>query len=85
MSIAVRSLQDAQAVVMEGVTGLVSLDPEAASQGALMANRAFASGTVEQVLKSHGVWRTVVSARGERIEISIARRSWWRRAVRASG
>ncbi|MEU3599785.1 hypothetical protein ABZ714_13815 [Streptomyces sp. NPDC006798] len=75
------SFAGAQAVVMEGVTGLVALDPEAASQGALMANRAFAAGTVAQVLKRHGVWRTVVTAGGEQIEISIAKRSWWRRGA----
>ncbi|MFE0424938.1 hypothetical protein [Streptomyces sp. NPDC058953] len=75
-----RSLQDAQAIVMEGVTGLVSLDPEAASQGALMANRAFSARTVEQVIKAHRSWRTVVTVRGEQVEISITRHRWWRRA-----
>ncbi|MFJ9031424.1 hypothetical protein ACIRQP_23415 [Streptomyces sp. NPDC102274] len=75
-----RSLQEAQALVMEHITDLVARDPEAASQGAMMANRAFSVGTVAQALDTHGSWQTVVSVQGEQVKISITKRRWWSRS-----
>lgn len=39
-----KTLREAKAVVMEAVTDFLGSDPEGASQGALMANRAFSRG-----------------------------------------
>jgi hypothetical protein len=73
----VRSLQAAQTAVMEGVTDLVARDPEGASEGAIMANQAFAAGTVSHVLETHGRWQTVITVHGERITVAIRKRRWW--------
>ncbi|MBC3982083.1 hypothetical protein H8N01_05785 [Streptomyces sp. AC536] len=77
-SVRARSLQEAQGIVMEYVTDLLARDPEAASQGALMANKAFSAGTVDQALNSQGSWQTVITVQGEQVNISIAKRRWWR-------
>ncbi|MFI6288431.1 hypothetical protein ACIBCM_27415 [Streptomyces sp. NPDC051018] len=75
----VHSLPDAQLAVMEYITDLVARAPEAASQGALMANKAFSAGTVERALNTHGSWHTVITVHGEQVKIAIAKRRWWQR------
>ncbi|MEU5614210.1 hypothetical protein AB0H03_36840 [Streptomyces sparsogenes] len=77
-SVKARSIQEAQGVVMERITDLLALDPEAASQGALMANRAFSVGTVDHAIDAHGRWQTVITVQGEQVKVSIIKRRWWR-------
>jgi hypothetical protein len=77
-SVRARSLLDAQTVVMEHITDLLARDPEAASQGALMANKAFSAGTVAHALDTHGSWQTVITVQGDQVKVSITKRRWWR-------
>ncbi|MEU9791924.1 hypothetical protein AB0E27_15095 [Streptomyces sparsogenes] len=76
-SVKARSIQEAQRIVMEGITELLALDPEGAAQGALMANKAFSVGTVDHAVDTHGSWQTVITVQGEQVKISITKRRWW--------
>lgn len=78
-SMRVRSVQEAQAAVMEHITELLARDPDAVSQGALMANEAFSAGTVDHALDIHGRWQTVITVHGKQVKVSVTRRRWWRR------
>ncbi|MBB0244570.1 hypothetical protein FNQ90_10760 [Streptomyces alkaliphilus] len=72
-----RTLQEAQFAVMEALTDLLARDPEAASQGVLMAKRAFSEGTVRHALQSTRMWQTVVVVLGEPVPIRIRKTRWW--------
>ncbi|WP_103502009.1 MULTISPECIES: hypothetical protein [unclassified Streptomyces] len=79
VTVRARTLRDAQAVVMESITGLLASDPEGAAQGALMAKRAFAEGTVEHTVTTRGSWETVVTVQGRPVRLTILKAPWWRR------
>lgn len=64
-------------VVMEHLTELLARDPESASQGVTMANKAFSAGTVAHTLENQGTWQTVISIQDEQVKVSIAKRRWW--------
>ena len=53
-------------------------DPESASQGVMMAKKAFSAGTVAHVLETQGTWHTVLTVQDEQVQVSITRRPWWR-------
>lgn len=73
-TVRVKTLREVQSVVMERLTSLLAQDPEAAAEGAMMANRAFSVGTVEHALDTHGSWRTSVSVCGESVPVVVVKR-----------
>lgn len=84
-TVRVRTLQDVQSVVMERLTSLLARDPEAAAEGAMMANRAFSAGTVQHALDTYGSWRTRVTVCGESVPVVVVKRRLlrWRRSTGA--
>lgn len=77
-TVRVKSLQEVQFAVMEALTSLLAQDPEGASEGTMMVNRAFTVGTVQHALDAHGRWRTTVTVHGEPVAVVVTRRRrWW--------
>lgn len=76
VTVRVKTFQEAGAVVVEALTSLLAQDPEAAAEGAMMANRAFSVGTVQHALDTHGSWRTSVTVHGEPVPVVVKKRSW---------
>lgn len=76
-TVRVKDLQGVQFAVMEALTSLLAQDPEGASEGTMMANRAFSVGTVQHALDAHGSWRTTVTVHGEPVAVLVTRRRWW--------
>ncbi len=76
-TVRVKTFQEVGAVVVEAVTNLLAQDPEAAAEGAMMANRAFSVGTVQHALDTHGSWRTSVTVHGETVPVVVVKRRLW--------
>jgi hypothetical protein len=72
----VKTFAEVGPVVMEALTGLLAQDPDAAAEGAAMANRAFSVGTVKHALDAHRSWRTSVTVHGEPVVIVVRKRLW---------
>lgn len=76
-TVRVKTFREVGPVVMEALTNLLAQDPEAAAQGAMMANRAFSVGTVQHALDTHGSWRTSVTVRGEPVPVVVVKKRLW--------
>jgi len=76
-TVRVKTIQEVEYVIMDALTNLLAQDPEAAAEGARMANRAFSVGTVQHTLDTHGSWRTIVTVHGEPVPVVVVKRRLW--------
>jgi hypothetical protein len=70
----VKSFRDARSIVLEAITNLLAVDPEAVARSAMVANAAFDSGAAEHSLTAHGRWSMTMTVLGDPVLLAIVKK-----------